>query len=302
MVTIIIASSNEKESIGKAIEAVIDGYKEDYQIIQVTPDEETLLAGMKKAKMLSLGERYIQIKDPKKGKSFALNLALEKATGDILVMTDGDVYFGDNALMELIYPFKDEKIGGVSGRPISLNDRSNFWGYISHLLTDAADAKRIQTFSNEKDGFYTKDNAYFPMSGYILAFRNIGVKYDSRYIDDTYISLKILEAGYQLAYAPKAKVFVKFPTNTSDYLLQRRRNFSGNKQIHKDEQFLKRKDPRSFTNELGYILYPIKYARNTKEFFWSLLLYPIRLLTWIISLIPKKKQKVMSWQSVRSTK
>jgi len=229
-------------------------------------------------------------------------MALNIAQGDIIVMTDGDVFFNEMALKELLECFKDEKIGGVSGRPISKNSRSDFWGYISHLLTDAADTKRKEIFHIKVDNYNKFNDGYFPMSGYILAFRNIGFKYDSAYIDDALISLEILNNGYQLAYAPKAKVIVKFPNNLNDYLLQRRRNFTGNREIHNNKRYDKQKDPRSFIDELEYLAFPIKYAKSLEELCWSLLLYPIRLLTWIISLIPTKKTKTKRWKAVSSTK
>lgn len=302
MITIIIASSNEKDSIGRAIRAVIDGYSGEYELIQVSPDEGTLEAGLNMSRELGLGSQYSQIKDPKRGKSYALNLALEKASGSIIVMTDGDVFFNKGALNNLLHCFSDITIGGVCGRPISLNDRATFWGYISHLLTDAADKRRKEIFNENRSNYYTKKDAYFPMSGYILAFRNIGIMYDSQYIDDALISLKVLEEGYQLAYTPNAEVQVKFPTNLKDYLLQRKRNFKGNKEIHLDERFKGHKDPRSFVNELRYFLYPLRYARSLRELYWSLLLYPLRLYTWIVSLGSKSNQKEKSWDSVTSTK
>lgn len=306
MITVIIASSNEEKTIGKAIECISDSsytnYKGKLQMIQVSPDEETLEAGSNTARRLNLGTNYQQIKDPKKGKSTALNLALKEAKGEIIVMTDGDVYLDKNALGELITCFSDEHIGGVSGKPIPQNSRNTFWGYIAHLLTAAADHKRRSIFPNKVDRYFTKKGSYFPMSGYILAFRNIDLQYDSQYIDDALISIKILKKGLDLAYAPEAKVIVKFPENMKDYLIQRRRNFLGNREIHKDERFYEYSDPRSFKNELKYALFPLYFAKNIKEFIWSLFLYPIRSVTWLICLVPSKKSKTKIWKTASSTK
>ncbi len=306
MISIIIASYNEKDSIGKAIKCLSDdgysGLNQNFEIIQVTPDDETLKAGKDTVEELQIAEKYIQIKDPRKGKAYALNMALEKANGEIIVMTDGDVYFDKLALRYILECFENEKIGGVCGRPAPVNNKTSYWGYISHLLTSAADDKRKKVFDIKEKDYYTKKDAYFPLSGYILAFRNIGIRYDSKYIDDTFISLKILEEGYQLAYAPKAQVFVKFPTTLKDYFTQRKRNFKGNDEILKDERFDKWKNPRDFSNEIKYALFPIKYASNFYELFWSLLFYPIRLFTWCYSLLPEKKSNNKVWKEIKSTK
>lgn len=306
MISIIIASYNEKDSIGKAIKCLSDkeytGINNEYEIIQVTPDEETLNAGSQAVKELHIENIYTQIKDPRKGKAHALNMALDKAKGEIIVMTDGDVYFDKNSLQSLLECFNNKKIGGVCGRPTPINTKKSFWGYLSHLLTSVADHKRKDVFTTKENAYYTKENTFFPLSGYILAFRNIGIRYDSRYIDDTYISLQILENGYQLAYAPNAKVLVKFPTSLKDYLTQRRRNFRGNDEILKDKRFSKWDNPRSIFDEMKYVLFPLKYASSLMELLWSVLFYPIRLITWIYSLLPEKKAKTKVWKEIRSTK
>ena len=306
MISIIIASYNEKDSIGKAIKRLSDreytGIPNKYEIIQVTPDDETLNAGLQTARELHIENIFTQIKDPRKGKAHALNMALDKAQGEIIVMSDGDVYFDKNSLNALLECFDNKKIGGVCGRPIPVNTKENFWGYLSHLLTSAADHKRRNVFNTSEKNYYTKNDTFFPLSGYILAFKNLGIRYDSRYIDDTYISLQILENGYQLAYAPNAKVYVKFPTSLKDYLVQRRRNFKGNDEILKDKRFSKWDNPRSFLDEIKYVLFPLRYASNHIELVWSILFYPIRLLTWIYSLLPEKKTKTKVWKEIQSTK
>jgi hypothetical protein len=49
------------------------------------------------------------------GKADALNAAVARATGEILVFTDANTAFATDALRELVRPFADPEVGGVAG-------------------------------------------------------------------------------------------------------------------------------------------------------------------------------------------
>jgi cellulose synthase/poly-beta-1,6-N-acetylglucosamine synthase-like glycosyltransferase len=55
------------------------------------------------------------VKDRREGKGVAMNLAVEHTRGTILVFTDANAFFDREALKELIGPFRDAKIGLVTG-------------------------------------------------------------------------------------------------------------------------------------------------------------------------------------------
>ena len=115
MISVIIASFKEPKTIGRCISSIVNrkysGIPTSFEIIQVSPDEETLNAGKKEAKKYRLGKKYIQIKDPKKGKPYALRMAFKQAKGDIFILTDGDTYFEKDAIKKLLEPFEDKKVG-----------------------------------------------------------------------------------------------------------------------------------------------------------------------------------------------
>src|SRR5690554_3720495 len=106
MVSVLITSWKEPNTIAKAIRCIADskysGIPKDFQVIQVSPDKETLDAGLKEAKKLRLGNKFLQIKDPLKGKPFALNMAFKQVKGEICILTDGDVFFAKNAVKNLL--------------------------------------------------------------------------------------------------------------------------------------------------------------------------------------------------------
>ena len=176
MVSVIITSFKEPKTIGRCIAAIgnrkYSGIPIQFEIIQVSPDKETLDAGLREAKKYRLGKKFIQIKDPRKGKPYALKMAFKKAKGDILILTDGDTHFEKNAVKELLKPFEDSKVGGVGGRPVSKDKRDNMFGYWGHLLSDSAHDKRINTAEKVKD-------AVLPITE---AVATVLPKYTSQYV------------------------------------------------------------------------------------------------------------------------
>ncbi|MCD4811080.1 glycosyltransferase [bacterium] len=312
MITIIITSFKEPRSIGKCIECIANrkysGIQSPFEILQVSPDDLTLKAGKKVANRLGLNKKqFIQIIDPCKGKPYALKLALNKARGDILLFTDGDTYFERNAVKEILKPFEDKKVGGVSGRPVSMDVRDSQMGYYGHLLSDSAHHRRTSTMEFvEGTDYYMSDKEFFPMSGYIMAIRSIGIDIPEDVLsDDAFISYTLRNEGYEIGYTPNSKCFVKYPTTLSDYFKQKVRSIGGFIQLEEYGVFKRDKQSRSFGIELGYFFFVFKYAKSIKEFFWSLLLFPIRLWTWIRIFWERrviKKDFKKTWGRIESTK
>lgn len=312
MISIIITSWKEPNTIGKCIKCIADkkysGLKDDFEIIQLSPDKETLDAGMYIAKKLGLNNKeFIQIQDPREGKPSALKLAFKKAKGDIWILTDGDTYFEKNAVKYLLEPFKNKKVGGVSGRPVAINSRNHMMGYWGHLLSDAAHHRRITTMNKREYNYYLSNQEFFPMSGYIMAVRNFNFDIPTNVLsDDAYLSYSIRNMGMEIAYAPLAKCYVKYANNLNDYYKQKVRSLGGFIQLKEFGIFKKDKQSRSFFIELKYASFVLKYAENPKEFLWSLTLFPIRLITWVKifweRVILKKDMPKTGWERIQSTK
>src|SRR3989338_1734721 len=111
MISILITAYKEPATIGKAIECFLDEKLEDYEILVAAPDDETLAVINKYAKKHHAVKSF---KDDGKGKPAALNLLLQHAKGDILILSDGDVYIEKGSVGRLVRWFDDQKIGAVS--------------------------------------------------------------------------------------------------------------------------------------------------------------------------------------------
>ncbi|MBP5204406.1 glycosyltransferase [bacterium] len=314
MVTVIITSYKEPKTIGRCISCIANkkysGLKGSFEIIQVSPDDATLNAGKREANKLHLGKKtFIQIRDPKRGKPYALNMALSKAHGDIIILTDGDTYFERDSVKEILLPFSNnKKIGGVSGRPVSGDLKDNKFGYWGNLLADAAHHRRSHAMNEVKDtNYYISDKTFFPMSGYIMAIRNMEINVPPEILsDDAYISYYIRNKNMEIAYTPKAICYVKYPTNLTDYLKQKVRSLGGYTQLKRIGIYKRDKQSRSFSIELKYTTFVLKYAENFKQFIWSLELFPVRLITWICifwkRVILRQGNPKTGWERIESTK
>lgn len=294
MLSIIVTASHEENTVGRAINALVtQPLSGDWELIVVCPDETTaaVAEGMR--------ARYPQVRcvrDQGKGKPAALNLALREAVGDLLVLTDGDVYVGEGAIPALLQPFADPRVGIVTGRPVSVSPRDTMLGYWSHLLVEAG-AHRLRSLR-------AVSGEFFESSGYLYAFRSglIAAIPEDSLAEDGLISHRVADLGLRTAYAPDAVVYVKYPSTYSDWTKQKIRSMGGYAQNYVHAA----RGMRSFRREaLDGTVAALKYARGPRELWWTLLLFAARLHVWLrvwwdVKL--RKRPFAALWQRINSTK
>ncbi len=287
IISVIITTYQEPKTLSQAINSILNQVpkNKEMEIIVVGPDEQT------KAVVQEFSPKHPFIKyiqDRGEGKPAALNLAFQEAGGDVIISTDGDVIIGPQAIEKLLSPFKDPKVGAVSGCPISTNLKSTMMGYWASFLTNAAHQMRI------------KKNIW-PCSGYLYAFRNIIKRIPpNAFSEDGLITKIIRQKEYRIEYAPQAKVYVKYPNNFKDWLKQKIRSAGGYVQMAET------KEMRNIGQEIkdGMILF-FTYPKNVQEFLWTILLYLTRIYLWLTIFwrIRIKKEKFSAiWKRIESTK
>ena len=279
--SIIITSYKEPESIKKAIATIVEanlGFLDKAEVIAVAPDNETQQAAQEAFNAFDLPQTSFKVlKDNGRGKPAALNLAVKQANGEILFLTDGDMYISDNAILEILPLFNNDEVGGVSGHPVSLDARSTMFGYFSHLFCEAANLQRLE------------NPLHTPMSGYLYAIRNIPELFplpEEIRAEDAFLSKKITSLGYKTAYAPYALAYVHFPKNLTDWINQKKRSLGGNIQLKKFTANLAQNSRmvanRSIWQDLSMFTFAFKFATTPQEFLYSLMLFPLRLYLWVI--------------------
>jgi len=169
-------------------------------------------------------------------------------------------------------------------------------GYWSHLLVDAgAHAQRTERAARGQ---------FLECSGYLYAFRRalVGPIPEDSLAEDGLISYRVWQQGYRTAYAPEARVYVRYPTSYHDWMAQKIRSAGGYAQPYlKDAQGM-----RSLRGEASHGAWAaLKYARNPRELWWTLLLFVARIHLWLRvwwDVKWRKKPFATVWQRVNSTK
>ena len=112
-VSIVIAARNEEARMAVRIENLLAlDYPADRRQIIVVSDgstDDTLRV------LATFGTAVEAVSAPAGGKAAALNVGVARATGTILVFADARQMFAPDAVRELVAPFADPAVGGVTG-------------------------------------------------------------------------------------------------------------------------------------------------------------------------------------------
>jgi cellulose synthase/poly-beta-1,6-N-acetylglucosamine synthase-like glycosyltransferase len=292
--SVIITAFREPGTVGRAVEAFLPQLPPDAELLVVCPDPETTAVARAWA---DRDPRVRHVTDPQRGKPAALNWGLARARGELVVLSDGDVFVAPDALASLVAPFEDPAVGAVSGRPVSLSPRGTVLGYWSHLLTEAgAHQTRL---ARDRAG------AFLVCSGYLFAFRRALVTRvpEDALAEDAVLSHLIARQGYRVRYAPRARVFVKYPTTYRDWLRQRVRSAGGYAQKYVRQSPVRMRSAR--LEILHGTPLALRYPRNAREFLWTLLLFAARLHLWLLVWVNVRllrRPLTALWQRVETTK
>jgi len=293
--SVIITAYKEQDSVVKAIKSVIQSNQHilsNTQLIVVCGDQLTYESALSTITKLNF-TNYKVLKDNAEGKAEALNLAFKNATGDIWVMTDGDMYLSENAVEKIVLKFINAEVVGVTGNITSIDNKELFFGYYSHVFTQAANLYR----ENKQ-----KKNLFFPLSGYLYAIRKqtgLILSKDLR-AEDAYISHFVYKTGLSFVYVNDAIAYVQFPKNLNDLIKQKIRSLGGNIQNQKFYSSNK----RSIGQDLQMLTFPLSYAKSFRQFIYSLLIYPLRLYLWVVIYFRHSFNMYNSgrWERIESSK
>ncbi len=293
MITMLLTAYKEPKTIGRAIEAILPQLPQNAELLVIAPDAETT------AVIHQYTTNYPQIKqihDPGIGKPAALNCGLQAAQYDIVVLSDGDVYIGDNAIAQLLNHFNNPQVGAVTGHPISISPRHTKLGYWSHLLLEGAHQTRL---------VYDAKQEFLLCSGYLFAYRKALMPHipENALAEDAVISHRIAEQGYAVRYAPAAEVYIKYPTTYEDWLRQKVRSAGGYAQDYVRNSPYQMRNPK-LEAQKGTLL-ALKFANSPREAWWTLQLFVARIHLWLLvfwQVRIRKRPLSELWQRVETTK
>jgi len=209
-VSVVVAAHNEVDQIGQRLENLLslDYPPGQLQIIVASDGSDDGTPAVAAAVARRGGGARVAVLDlPRVGKAAALNAAVEKAAGEVLVMTDANSVFSEQAIRALVRPLADPRVGGVAGDQryaanpseagIARGERS-YWDF-DRLLKEAE----------------SRAGNVISATGAIYAIRrSLFVPVRPDVTDDFYESTGVIEQGKRLVFAPDAVAFEPVSTAT----------------------------------------------------------------------------------------
>ncbi|HWP47972.1 MAG TPA: glycosyltransferase [Candidatus Limnocylindrales bacterium] len=220
-----IMAHNEEANIHRLLEALLRQNLEGYHIQEIivvasgcTDNTEALVR-----EFCGQDERIkLLVQEQREGKASAINLFLQEAKADILVLESADTIPSRNAIKNLLKPFSDPRVGMTGARSRPINHLNTFMGYSINFLWWMHHYLALSK----------------PKLGELVAFRNVIKRIPSdTAVDEAALEAILVRAGYQILYVKDAIVRNKGPETIRDYLTQRRRIVAGHKHLYRTQGY-----------------------------------------------------------------
>lgn len=196
MVTVVIAAYNEKESICATIEnkLALDYPLEKLEVLVIS-DGSTDGTDAIVCRFTDRNVRLLR-QEPRAGKTSALNMAIPRAGGEIIVFSDANSIYAPDALRKLVANFTDPEVGYVTGKMIYANPDGTTIGEGCNAYM------RYENWLRETE---TRFGSVVGVDGGIDAMRKaIYRSMNPDQLPDFVQPLKVVEQGYRVIYEPEA--------------------------------------------------------------------------------------------------
>lgn len=223
-VSLIISAFNEERLIGEKIQSV---YQTNYpgnrfEVLigsDASTDKTDEILQKVSGKYPSL--HYFKFPE-RRGKGNVMNDLYRHARGDVIVFTDANVMFEKQTLRELIRFFKDQRIGLVDSQMINTNTKEEGISYQEKSYI----SREVKIKHSESILWGTMMG---PFGGCFALRRKLFVPVPKNFlVDDFYINMKVLEAGYLCINNPGAKVYEEVPSDLGAEFRRKKRIATGN--------------------------------------------------------------------------
>ena len=220
LITLVVPAYNEGLVIQPAMRNLLTLEYPSYEVIVVddgSSDDTYSLASQVSRESSKVPVRVVTKVNG--GKADALNTGIALARGEFVMCMDGDTKLSRNALRAMIRHFDDPRVGGVAGNVRILN-RENFLTKTQALeyIEGLAMVRKAQSFVRTVN-IIPGPCAMFRKS----VVRGLGGYDLDTFAEDCDMTLKLVVAGWHIAYEPLAVAWVETPSRMLDLLKQRYR-------------------------------------------------------------------------------
>lgn len=216
-ISIIIAGHSEEHSIERCVRALKEQTRIPDEIIVVSDGStDKMPAKLQELQRLGLIDGA-HCTDLRAGKSAGSNMAARWTTGDVIINIDCDCSFDRNAIRNVVRPFLDPDVVGVSGNILVRNPQVSLisaFQAIEYMITislgkQAADRLDQVTCISGAFGAFRRD-----------AYDNAG-GLDAGGGEDLDLTLRLRQTGGRVRFAEDALCYTDVPTTRSVLVKQR---------------------------------------------------------------------------------
>lgn len=218
--TIIVPVFNEATVIGNALRSLLTLDYPSYDIIVVddgSTDDTRRLASRLQGRHGRATVRVVSKANG--GKASALNAGIALANTPFVVCMDGDSRLSPGALRHAMRHFADERVAAVAGN-VKVVNRNNIWTRLQALeyIEGLNMPRRAQGFMRVVNiipgpiGVFRRD-----------VLRQVGGYATDTFAEDADVTLKIVTAGWHVAYEERAIAWTEAPETYLDLVKQRYR-------------------------------------------------------------------------------
>jgi len=206
-----VCAYNEEKNIRACLESISAQGLQGFEIIEVLVISSGSTDGTNQRVMEyeRIDPRIkLHVQERREGKNSAINLFLDLAKTDILVLVNADNRLEVDSLQALLTPFSNNEVGMAGGHPVPLNPQDTLSGFAVHMLWE----------------MHHRIALVHPKLGELVAFRRLRITLPGgTQSDEDIICMEVAKRGLRTVYAPGAIVYNRGPQNVRDFLKQRTR-------------------------------------------------------------------------------
>ncbi len=249
LVSIIIPVHNEESVIERRLNNILEctypSNKSEIIVIDSGSNDETAkIVDTKFSNRVKL-----IVENERRGKAHAINVALGSCHGEIVILTDGPTLFEKTTISEIVAPFQDPSVGGVTLLYKIPNSRENQITTTESILWSYKNRIRIMEGKIYSTSW---------LSGEACAFRRNAIDHvpEDTLADDSNIALQLVSKGHRVIVNENSFFAEKSPSTLDDYLkVKIRRALGGMRETLRFKYFL-------FNRKYGYfglIIFPYRF-------------------------------------------
>jgi len=213
--SILVTVHNEEKLLARRMENLLScDYPKDLVEFVVVSDGSTDNTGTIAREFGQKDSRVKLVSTPGGGKSAAQNIAIPRAKGEVVVLTDADTLFDQHTLVKLVQPFSDPRVGCTTGRLV-------LGGQENAVARNQGFYWRFEMFLRRAESAL---GLLHTASGSVMAFRkSLFAPFECEYGDDCVIPLDIRRKGHLVIHVDEATAMDAFPSEAGAEFAARKR-------------------------------------------------------------------------------